>query len=267
MARQLPPHPNLKHLKNQAKALLQAHKAGDGEAGGRIKANLPRLSRVPDSEIAVADISLQETQHVIAREYGFSGWTRLKNAATFENFVNLRDREIQAVMKRITRDTIQVALWAGSEEVKEKFLGNMTDRLRTFVEEELEFKGPLAPWCLPEADLETPPLDSLDGLLELTDREIQIALREIDQTEVAIVLGQASPEVKEKLLTNVSEPVRAFIETQLAASEKVPSKEIAKVQREFLETTKAAIEKATEEVRENIEAAREQIIQIYQSER
>jgi flagellar motor switch protein FliG len=80
-------------------------------------------------------------------------------------------------------------------------------------------------------------------------------------------LGQASPEVKEKLLTNVSEPVRAFIETQLAASEKVPSKEIAKVQREFLETTKAAIEKATEEVRENIEAAREQIIQIYQSER
>ena len=265
MAKRLPPHPNLKHLKNQAKALLKAYRAKDGDAVERIQQNLPRLSTISKSEVFEADVSLQETQHVIAREYGFSGWTRLKIAATFEEFVDSTDREIQAVMKRIVQDDLQTALWAGSEEVKEKFLGNMTDRLRIFVREELEFKGPLSPWCLPEADQDIPGLNSWDDLLQLTDREIQIALREIDQQDVVIALTQSSDAVKEKLLGNMSQRIRTFMEEQVMASDPLSSDDVERVQQEILKTTRAAVEKAAEEVKDHIEEARERIIEIYRS--
>jgi hypothetical protein len=54
MSRVLPPHPNLEHLRNQAKDLLrdwQQHKP---------------------------DVQLADAQHAIAREYGFQSWPKLK---------------------------------------------------------------------------------------------------------------------------------------------------------------------------------------------
>lgn len=54
MSRDLPPRPNLDHLKKQAKELLQTLKQQD-----------------PDAQLA-------DAQHALAREYGFASWPRLK---------------------------------------------------------------------------------------------------------------------------------------------------------------------------------------------
>lgn len=54
MSRNLPPHPNLEHLKKQAKELLHDLKQQN-----------------PDSKLASA-------QHALAREYGFASWPKLK---------------------------------------------------------------------------------------------------------------------------------------------------------------------------------------------
>jgi len=54
MSRKLPPHPNLEHLKNQAKDLLRELKQRD-----------PALK-------------LSDAQHEIAKEYGFASWPKLK---------------------------------------------------------------------------------------------------------------------------------------------------------------------------------------------
>ena len=185
---------------------------------------------------------------------------------SFDDFAGLTDRKIQAVMKRTEKKDMEVALWAANQEVKEKFLRNMTDRLRTSVKEELEFLGSLAPWCLPEADQDIPDLGSWDDLLQLTDREIQIALREIDQKDVVMALKQSSEAVKEKLLGNMSQRVRTFIEEQVVASVPLSSDEVERVQQEILKTTRTAVEKATEEVKDRIEEVRERIIEISRSE-
>ncbi|MBT7914567.1 hypothetical protein HN588_11745 [Candidatus Bathyarchaeota archaeon] len=185
---------------------------------------------------------------------------------SFDDFAGLTDRKIQAVMKRTEKKDMEVALWAANQEVKEKFLRNMTDRLRTSVKEELEFLGSLAPWCLPEADQDIPDLGSWDDLLQLTDREIQIALREIDQKDVVMALKQSSEAVKEKLLGNMSQRVRTFIEEQVVASDPLSSDEVERVQQEILKTTRTAVEKATEEVKDRIEEVRERIIEISRSE-
>lgn len=78
-ARQLPSRPSLEQLKNQAKDLLKAHRSGDSDACARIQASFPRLSSASPSDILRADFSLQDAQLVLAREYGFEGWPRLKS--------------------------------------------------------------------------------------------------------------------------------------------------------------------------------------------
>lgn len=61
----LPAHPNLDHLRRQAKDLLQAAKAGDVDA-------ITRVNRVSER------LTLATAQLAVAREYGFAGWPRLK---------------------------------------------------------------------------------------------------------------------------------------------------------------------------------------------
>ncbi len=79
MSRELPPNPNLEFDKKQAKALLKAYRAGDAAAVERVRASHPRLQNVPDSSIPGDDFKLSDAQLVIAREYGFSSWPRLKH--------------------------------------------------------------------------------------------------------------------------------------------------------------------------------------------
>ncbi len=78
MSVQLPPKPSLEQLKKQAKALLKAHQSGEPDACTRIKASFPRLSEAPESDISGAAFSLRDAQLVIAREYGFESWPKLK---------------------------------------------------------------------------------------------------------------------------------------------------------------------------------------------
>tara|TARA_Y100000588_G_C13917777_1_gene780126 strand:- start:96 stop:410 length:315 start_codon:yes stop_codon:yes gene_type:complete len=78
MSKQLPPQPNLKNLKNRAKTLLKSLQAGDPKAVERIERFLPRLFATSQAEIRKERISLQEVQHVIAREHGFKNWNVLQ---------------------------------------------------------------------------------------------------------------------------------------------------------------------------------------------
>ena len=189
---------------------------------------------------------------------------------SLDDFVGLTDGEIQdfidTAMKSIDDKDLVLALWAASEEVKDKFLQNMTGELLSFVKEELAFLDPIAPWCRPELDPDIPHLHSFDDLLKLTGREIQAGLREIDQEDLVIVLKQAEEEVKEFVLRNLSQRVRAFIEGRMKASESIVTEEIESVQKKILEITTIEAEKVVEKVRSAIVTVREQMIQIYQSE-
>ena len=77
MRKQLPPAPSLESLKNQAKQLLKAHREGDPDACSRIEASFPRLTDKSEAEVRDAELSLRETQLVIAREYGFPSWPKM----------------------------------------------------------------------------------------------------------------------------------------------------------------------------------------------
>src|SRR5579863_5425536 len=70
----LPARPSLEHLSNQAKDLLRQYRAGDRAALDRFRVANPRSERPETSKQA----TLADAQFVIAREYGFETWVKLK---------------------------------------------------------------------------------------------------------------------------------------------------------------------------------------------
>src|SRR5688572_21901236 len=99
MSKSLPSRPNLEQLKNQAKDLLKQFLADEPAAVARVRefhpdfGNLPPESwkqpltpslspsdgeRVSAGRVRGRSFRLHDAQLIIAREYGFASWTRLK---------------------------------------------------------------------------------------------------------------------------------------------------------------------------------------------
>jgi hypothetical protein len=78
MAKALPYSPSLEHLKKQARALQSAHRKREPEAARLIQAHHPKLAGQNAEEIWNRPFSLADAQVVLARDYGFPSWPRLK---------------------------------------------------------------------------------------------------------------------------------------------------------------------------------------------
>lgn len=77
-ARRLAVRPNLDNLKKQARQLLKACQSGEPDAYSRVQDVLPPFSGTSDSDIQER-IVLTDAQSVVALEYGFASWTKLKH--------------------------------------------------------------------------------------------------------------------------------------------------------------------------------------------
>ena len=62
---------------------------------------------------------------------------------TFADIVKLTDREIQTLLREVDQKDLVIGLKAAEEELKTKFLGNMSEQLRTVMTQEMEFLGPM----------------------------------------------------------------------------------------------------------------------------
>ena len=61
----------------------------------------------------------------------------------FEDVMNVDDRGIQQVLKEVDNEDLGIALKAASEELKQKFFKNMSERAASMVADEMEFMGPV----------------------------------------------------------------------------------------------------------------------------
>ena len=61
----------------------------------------------------------------------------------FEDIHTLADREIQILLREVEQKDLMIAMKAASEEVKDKILNNVSDRVRKFMVEEMEYLGPM----------------------------------------------------------------------------------------------------------------------------
>lgn len=70
----LPENPSIEHLKNQAKDVLNAHKAR-GEYCCAVLGLLDKFCEKPNEDILSTTVTLQEAQHALARSYDFPSWS------------------------------------------------------------------------------------------------------------------------------------------------------------------------------------------------
>lgn len=86
--RELPARPNLEHLKKQAKQLLREYVQGESDA----------IARFRDADVSFAKSAprLASALRVLAREYGFDNWTKLK-----AHVLTLCDQPIAALQAAI----------------------------------------------------------------------------------------------------------------------------------------------------------------------
>ena len=61
----------------------------------------------------------------------------------FDDIAKLTDRELQVLMREVDQADLVIALKSATDEMKDKILGNLSERVRTFITEEMEFAGPM----------------------------------------------------------------------------------------------------------------------------
>jgi uncharacterized protein (TIGR03067 family) len=70
----LPPRPNLEHLRRQAKALLASLTAGDAQAVRTLQQHLPAAKNMTEPQVRAAGFRLADAQSAVARATGFASW-------------------------------------------------------------------------------------------------------------------------------------------------------------------------------------------------
>ena len=91
MPHELPPRPNLEHLKKQAKALL--HHFRQRKADAIRKFTALQLKATP---------KLSDAQHLVARDYGFESWSKLKEHV--ESLLEKADDPLELAKKAFRED-------------------------------------------------------------------------------------------------------------------------------------------------------------------
>lgn len=90
----------------------------------------------------------------------------------FEDLLKLSDKSIQALLKEVDNNQWAVALKGASEEIKQKILGNLSQRAAELLREEMEYLGPIR-----VSDVEAMQQQIVDVVRRLEDAgEIEVAV-------------------------------------------------------------------------------------------
>ncbi len=215
------PQPNVENLKKQAKGLHRQLLTGDLESAARVQKALPRLSATAAVDVSAAGVTLQEVQHVIAVEQGFSNWKQVLTAAAApaghkpratlfirpglpnvqaeaEWFLWMVGRGEGWPMDRIRRGLPRVARLANAEISQ---AGVTLDEARQVVAADYGY----ADWTTLEAGLgKLRPVRTFEDLAELEDHEIQQVIFRLGRDRLAVALKTASARLLQRLRQNMS---------------------------------------------------------------
>ena len=79
---------------------------------------------------------------------------------------------------------------------------------------------------------------TFDDIARLTDREIQLILREVDTKDCAIALKGATQAMQDRIFSNVSEEVKGMIQKQMEFSGPVRLSDVEEVQLRIVQTVR-----------------------------
>ena len=125
----------LKQIEDSLEANLRDILGGNKDVGGpKVVADMLSLTGASIEKNVLDRLDAQDPEVAeIVRNMMF----------VFDDIHKLTDREVQTVLREVEQKDLVIALKAASEDVREKVLGNMSERVRSFIEDEIEFSGPM----------------------------------------------------------------------------------------------------------------------------
>ena len=122
---------------------------------------------------------------------------------TYNQLAQLTDREIQVLMRETDQKDLVISLKGAGEKLKDKILGNMSERVRTFVTEEMEFLGPM-------------PLSEVEGVQR---RIVQQMMKLVEQGQITwppkTKAKPKSPKKPDKQYTAMKRSLRSEVARRL----------------------------------------------------
>lgn len=110
----LPARPSLEQLKNQAKDLLKAYRAGQLSAIARFREAMPRLFGAVNDQPDPPSVSLRDAQHVVATEYGFASWSHMHTYIVERESIPMIEMTVESI-KQSHRNQQRVVILKGKE--------------------------------------------------------------------------------------------------------------------------------------------------------
>ena len=121
VSRTLPERPHLDVPKREARELLDQCQKRDHDALERIRRRHPKFKDITDDAAIALGLKLSDAQLVVAREYGLSNWTTLKQRIGADSAANalhaaIRDDDREAVVAilRANPEMLHLPVWSGN---------------------------------------------------------------------------------------------------------------------------------------------------------
>jgi hypothetical protein len=121
VSRGLPQRPHIDVPKREARELLQSFRDASPDAFDRIRGRHPKFRGADNDSLRAAPFRLSDAQCVIAREYGFSNWTKLKQriegntaAALLLKAISAGDRDTVVRTLQAHPHLLHIPLWSGN---------------------------------------------------------------------------------------------------------------------------------------------------------
>jgi ankyrin repeat protein len=121
VSRGLPEQPHLDIPKREARELLGLWRKGDRDALDRARRRHPRFKDAPEDAVLAASFKLNDAQLVIAREYGFSDWTALKQriaarsaAGALQKAIGTGNCDGVVDLLRANPEMLHLPVWSGN---------------------------------------------------------------------------------------------------------------------------------------------------------
>src|SRR5262245_2145715 len=121
VSRSLPRQPHLDVPKRQARELLKDWRAGKAEAFDRIRGRHPKYQNAGDADLSSAAFRLSDAQLIVAREYGFSTWSQMKErisghsaASALALAIRADDRNTIVQLLRANPNLLHIPLVSGN---------------------------------------------------------------------------------------------------------------------------------------------------------
>jgi hypothetical protein len=163
--------------------------------------------------------------------------------------ISLPERANLEFLKKQSKD-LQRAFAAGEAEAVNRIHHHRALRTRSLAQDQLDAmelslqeaqhalvcEYGFAKWEALTAAVEAP---GFDDLAKLTDREIQILMREVDQKVLVTALLGAPENILQRFLQNMSECVRGFIRTEIDFLGNVPAADVAAAREQLLSQVRA----------------------------